>query len=118
MKVSSFERRKQRERYRLAQVNKTRMRLTVYRSNKNIYAQIIDDKEGKTIASASTIDKTIKSSQNQRCNIEAAKSIGKLIAERAKEKGVSSVYFDRGAYLYHGKIKALADAARESGLEF
>jgi large subunit ribosomal protein L18 len=92
-----------------------RPRLAVYRSVSHIYAQVIDDSEGKTIASASTVDKNAKTNGG---NVAAAKTIGKLVAERAKEKGVKSVVFDRGGYQYHGRIKALADAAREAGLEF
>ena len=94
---------------------KERPRLAVYRSVSHIYAQVIDDVEGKTLASASTVDKTAKTNGG---NVAAAKTIGKLVAERAKEKGVTKVVFDRGGYQYHGRIKALADAAREAGLEF
>lgn len=90
-------------------------RLNVFRSAKNIYAQIIDDVSGVTLASAST---TEKSFENYGGNKEAAKAIGKIIAERAKEKGISTVVFDRGGFLYHGRVKELADGARESGLEF
>ncbi len=91
-----------------------RPRLNVFRSLNHIYAQLIDDSQGVTIASASTVTAKLTTGGN----IEAAKEIGKLVAERAKEKGVSKVVFDRGGYLYHGRIKALADAAREAGLEF
>jgi|SRR6185437_7181295 len=94
---------------------KERPRLAVFRSVSHIYAQVIDDSEGKTIVSASTVDKDAKTNGG---NVAAAKTIGKLVAERAKEKGVKSVVFDRGGYQYHGRIKALADAAREAGLEF
>ncbi|PKR83130.1 50S ribosomal protein L18 [Heyndrickxia camelliae] len=93
-----------------------RPRLNVYRSNKNIYAQLIDDIQGVTLASASTLDKDLGLESTS--NVEAAKKVGELIAKRAVEKGVTSVVFDRGGYLYHGRIKALADAARENGLEF
>jgi large subunit ribosomal protein L18 len=92
-----------------------RPRLAVFRSVAHIYAQVIDDTEGKTIVSASSVDKGGKTNGG---NVAAAKSIGKLVAERAKEKGIKSVVFDRGGYQYHGRIKALADAAREAGLEF
>ncbi|HEX3880353.1 MAG TPA: 50S ribosomal protein L18 [Bryobacteraceae bacterium] len=92
-----------------------RPRLAVFRSVAHIYAQVIDDVEGKTLVSASTVDKNGKTNGG---NVAAAKSIGKLVAERAKEKGVKHVVFDRGGYQYHGRIKALADAAREAGLEF
>src|ERR1700677_2563286 len=94
---------------------KERPRLAVFRSVAHIYAQIIDDVEGRTLASASSVDKDGKTNGG---NVAAAKAIGKLVAERAKEKGVKSVVFDRGVYQYHGRIKALADAAREAGLEF
>jgi large subunit ribosomal protein L18 len=92
-----------------------RPRLAVFRSVAHIYAQVIDDIEGKTIVSASSVDKGGKTNGG---NVAAAKSIGKLVAERAREKGIKSVVFDRGGYQYHGRIKALADAAREAGLEF
>lgn len=92
-----------------------RPRLNVFRSNKHIYAQLIDDVKGVTLASASTLDKEVNVEGN---NLEAAKQIGELIAKRAVEKGYKSVVFDRGGYLYHGRIQALADAARENGLEF
>jgi len=93
-----------------------RPRLNVYRSLNHIYAQVIDDSSGKTIASASTSGK--KSGKKTGGNVASAKEIGKTIAQRAKEKGIKKVVFDRGGYLYHGRIKALADAAREAGLEF
>jgi large subunit ribosomal protein L18 len=92
-----------------------RPRLAVFRSVAHIYAQVIDDVAGKTLVSASSVDKGGKTDGG---NVAAAKSIGKLVAERAKEKGVKQVVFDRGGYQYHGRIKALADAAREAGLEF
>jgi large subunit ribosomal protein L18 len=92
-----------------------RPRLAVFRSVAHIYAQVIDDVQGQTLVSASSVDKTGKTSGG---NVAAAKAIGKLVAERAKEKGIKSVVFDRGGYQYHGRIKALADAAREAGLEF
>jgi len=93
-----------------------RPRLNVYRSLNHIYAQVIDDTSGKTIASASTSGK--KSGKKTGGNVASAKEIGKTIAQRAQEKGIKKVVFDRGGYLYHGRIKALADAAREAGLEF
>ncbi|MBS4175695.1 50S ribosomal protein L18 [Bacillus sp. FJAT-49736] len=93
-----------------------RPRLNVYRSNKNIYAQLIDDSQGVTLASASTLEKELN--LESASNVDAAKKVGELIAKRAVEKGFTSVVFDRGGYLYHGRIKALADAARENGLEF
>ncbi|MCI1576630.1 MAG: 50S ribosomal protein L18 [Weizmannia coagulans] len=93
-----------------------RPRLNIYRSNKNIYAQLIDDVNGVTLASASTLDKEL--SLESTGNVEAAQKVGELIAKRAMEKGIKEVVFDRGGYLYHGRIKALADAARENGLQF
>jgi len=93
-----------------------RPRLAVFRSLNHIYAQVIDDRTGHTLASASTAEKT--STTKSGGNIEAAKAIGKLVAERAKQAGVGAVVFDRGGFLYHGRVKALADAAREGGLEF
>ena len=93
-------------------------RLCVYRSNSHIYAQIIDDTKGVTLASASTLDKEIKGSVSVGSNIEAAKAVGKLIGERAIAKDIKDVVFDRGGYLYHGRVQALAEAAREAGLSF
>ena len=93
-------------------------RLCVYRSNAHIYAQIIDDEAQTTLASASTLDKEIKGSVSVGSNIEAAKAVGKLIAERAAAKDLKVVVFDRSGYLYHGRVQALAEAAREAGLEF
>ena len=95
-----------------------RPRLNVYRSLNHIYAQVIDDSSGMTLAAASTVQGRGKGSKKTGGNLASAKEIGKLIAERAKQKGVKKVVFDRGGYLYHGRIKALADAAREAGLEF
>jgi large subunit ribosomal protein L18 len=93
-----------------------RARLTVFRSSKHIYAQIIDDLKGATVAAASSLEKDMRAKTG--ANVDAAKAVGKLVAQRAIEKGVDSVVFDRGGYLYHGRIKALADAAREGGLKF
>jgi large subunit ribosomal protein L18 len=95
-----------------------RLRLSVFRSSKQIYAQLIDDVKGVTVASASSVEKTMREGRKNGANIDAAKAVGKLIADRAREKGVKDVVFDRGSYLYHGRIKALADAAREGGLNF
>ncbi|SRR5581483_1834241 len=95
-----------------------RPRLAVHFSGKNIYAQVIDDTAGTTIASANTTEKEFKSDKKTRANQATAQKIGKTVAERAKAKNISKVVFDRGGFLYHGKVKALADAARESGLEF
>ena len=98
--------------------NASRPRLCVYRSLKYMYAQVIDDSQGKTLASASTVEKEIRGDLKNTGNIEASKLLGKKIAERAKAKGIETVVFDRGGYLYHGCIKAVAEAARESGLKF
>lgn len=95
-----------------------RPRLNVFRSSKHIYAQIIDDNQGTTLVSASTLDNGVKDSIENGGNVEAARKVGQLIAERAKEKGIERVVFDRGGYLFHGRVQALAEAARESGLEF
>jgi large subunit ribosomal protein L18 len=95
-----------------------RLRLSVFRSSKHIYAQVIDDKKGRTVASASSLEKEMRGSLKTGANIEAAKVVGKRVAERAAAKGVKDVVFDRGGYLYHGRVKALADAAREGGLSF
>jgi len=95
-----------------------RPRLSVFRSSKNIYAQIIDDVAGATLASASTLEKDLKGSLKTGADVEAAKVVGKLLAERAKAAGVGQVVFDRGSYMYHGRVKALAEAAREGGLDF
>ena len=95
-----------------------RARLSVFRSSKHIYAQLIDDDKGVTLAAASTLEKPMREAGSKGADIAAAKAVGKLIAERAKEKGVKDVVFDRGGYLFHGRIKALADAAREGGLNF
>ncbi|AST94059.1 MULTISPECIES: 50S ribosomal protein L18 [Sutcliffiella] len=94
----------------------TRPRLNVFRSNQHIYAQLIDDTNSVTIVSASSVDKEL--SLENGGNVEAAQKVGELVAKRAVEKGIKSVVFDRGGYLYHGRVKALADAAREAGLEF
>ncbi len=93
-----------------------RARLTVFRSSKHIYAQVIDDLKGATVAAASSLEKDMRGKTG--ANVDAAKAVGQLVARRAIEKGVDSVVFDRGGYLYHGRIKALADAAREGGLQF
>jgi large subunit ribosomal protein L18 len=95
-----------------------RARLSVFRSSKHIYAQLIDDVKGTTLVAASSLEKPMRETTKSGANIAAAKAVGKLIAERAKEKGIKDVVFDRGGYLYHGRIKALADAARECGLNF
>jgi large subunit ribosomal protein L18 len=93
-------------------------RLSVFRSSKQIYAQIIDDAEGATLVAASSLEKDQRTALKTGATVEAAKVIGKLIAERASQKGIKEVVFDRGAYMYHGRVKALAESAREGGLNF
>lgn len=95
-----------------------RPRLNVFRSSQHIYAQLIEDVSGRTLAAASTLDKEVKDQLSSGGNVEAARVVGALIAKRAKEKGINKVVFDRGGYLYHGRVAALAEAAREAGLEF
>ena len=95
-----------------------RPRLAVFRSNQHIYAQIIDDTVGNTLVSASTLQKDVKAELEKTSNVEAAAYVGTVIAKKALEKGITTVVFDRGGYIFHGKVKALADAAREAGLEF
>ena len=111
-------RRRQRLRYQLRQKAIGRPRLSVFRSGKHIYAQIIDDAAGRTVAAASTLDKDLKAALKTGADKDAASAVGKLIAERSKAAGVVAVVFDRGSYLYHGRVKALAEAAREGGLDF
>jgi large subunit ribosomal protein L18 len=115
---SPTERRKARVRRALKAAANGRARLSVHRSSKHIYAQVIDDEKGVTIVSASSLEKAQREMGKTGADIEAAKVVGKLVAERATEKGIKTVVFDRGRYMYHGRIKALADAARESGLSF
>jgi large subunit ribosomal protein L18 len=115
---SLFERRRQRVRFSLKKKAAGRLRLSVFRSSKHIYAQVIDDAAGKTLVAASTLDKDLRGSIKTGADSSAAAEVGKLIAQRAVEAGVTAVVFDRGAYLYHGRVKALADAAREGGLSF
>jgi large subunit ribosomal protein L18 len=95
-----------------------RIRLVVHRTNQHIYAQVIDDSKGVTLAQSSTLEEGLAEGLKSTCNIEAAKKVGASIAKKAKEANVVAVVFDRGAFLYHGKVKALADAARENGLDF
>lgn len=112
------ERRKQRTRYQIKRKASDRVRLSVYRSGKNIYAQIIDDSKGVTLCSASTMEVDARKSLKTGADKSAATFVGKRIAERAKEKGITQVVFDRGGCVYHGRIAALAEAAREAGLDF
>jgi large subunit ribosomal protein L18 len=116
--LKGSERRKARVRKSIKARAYGRPRLSVHRSGKNIYAQIIDDASGRTLAAASTLDKDIKASAKNGATAEAAASVGKLIAERGVAAKVEEVIFDRGEYLYHGRVKALAEAAREAGLKF
>ena len=111
-------RRAARVRRRVKSVANGRPRLSVHRSSKNIYAQIIDDVAGNTLVAASTLDADLRKSLKTGADTEAAAAVGKLVAERASKAGVKEVVFDRGAFVYHGRIKALADAARESGVSF
>ena len=113
-----FARRQRRTRYALRQAGGGRPRLSVFRSGKHIYAQVIDDKKGATLAAASSLDEDVKGKLKTGADKSAAVEVGKLIAARAKAAGVEKVVFDRGAYLFHGRVKALADAAREGGLAF
>ena len=112
------ERRRERLRFSLRRKGGERPRLSVFRSGRHIYAQVIDDGAGRTLAAASSIEKTLRETLKTGADKNAAAAVGKLIAERAVAAGVSAVVFDRGAYLYHGRVKALADAARAEGLGF
>ena len=113
-----FERRKRRTRFQLRQKNRGRPRLSIFRSSKHIYAQVIDDEAGRTLAAASTLEKDLRAELKTGADRAAAERIGKLLAERAKAVGVDKVVFDRGGYRYHGRVKALADGARAGGLNF
>jgi large subunit ribosomal protein L18 len=112
------DRRRQRLRFQLRRKSNGRPRLSVFRSGKNIYAQVIDDGEGRTVAAASSLDKSLREALKTGADKAAATAVGKLLAERAIAAGIKQVVFDRGAYLYHGRVKALAEAAREGGLDF
>ena len=111
-------RRKGRVRGTLRQTAGGRARLSVFRSSKHIYAQVIDDRKGETLASASSLEKELRGTLKTGADIEAAKAVGKRLAERAASKGITDLVFDRGSYRYHGRVKALADAVREGGLKF
>jgi large subunit ribosomal protein L18 len=115
-KLSLFDRRRRRVRTTLRSRSGAKPRLSVHRSGRHIYAQVIDDSAGRTVAAASSLDKDLRG--NSGATRDAAAAVGRTVAERAKAAGVSSVVFDRGGYLFHGRVKALADAAREGGLEF
>jgi large subunit ribosomal protein L18 len=112
------ERRTAKVRRRIRRDANGRTRLSVFRSSKHIYAQLIDDVNGQTLVSASSLEKEMRSGLKTGADVNAAKAVGKLVAERATAKGIKDVVFDRGGYLYHGRVKALADAAREGGLNF
>jgi large subunit ribosomal protein L18 len=113
-----IQKRAARIRRQIKKVAGDRPRLSVHRTSKNIYVQVIDDSQGRTLAAASTLEKDLKGSLKTGADTAAAAAVGKLIAERAKKAGVQEVVFDRGPYIYHGRVKALADAAREGGLDF
>ena len=113
-----IKRRQGRVRGTLRRAASERKRLSVFRSSKHIYAQVIDDDQGVTLVAASSIEKSAREGLKTGASVAAAKTVGKLIAERAQEKGIKDVVFDRGSYLYHGRVKALAEAAREGGLNF
>ena len=112
------ERRRSRLRFQLRRKSAARPRLSVFRSGKHIYAQVIDDAAGRTVAAASSMDRALREALKTGADKDAAAAVGKLVAERALAAGVTAVVFDRGAYLYHGRVKALAEAAREGGLAF
>lgn len=113
-----FDRRKQRNRFQLRKKSTGRARLSVFRSGRNIYAQVIDDLKGLTVACAASNEKDLRAKLKNGSDKDAAVAVGKLVAERAKKAGIKDVVFDRGGYLFHGRVKALADAAREGGLNF
>jgi large subunit ribosomal protein L18 len=113
-----FERRKRRTRFKLARVTTDRPRLSVFRSKNHIYVQVIDDATQRTVASASTLEKVMREKLSSTSNVSAAEEVGKLVASRAVKAGIKEVVFDRGGYIYHGRVKALADAARSAGLSF
>jgi large subunit ribosomal protein L18 len=118
MAIDTFTRRKQRTRTQIRKRAGGRVRLSVHRSGKHIYAQLIDDGAGKTLAAASTLDKALRAELKSTASLDAAKAVGTLIAQRAKDAKVAQVVFDRGGYIFHGRVKALADAARAAGLSF
>jgi large subunit ribosomal protein L18 len=116
--MDALDRRKARVRRAIRAAANGRPRLSIFRSSKQIYAQVIDDERGTTLAAASSLEKDMRGKLKSGGNVDAAKEVGRLIAERASAAGVTSVVFDRSGYLYHGRVKALADAAREGGLSF
>jgi len=120
IKLTTQQRRKYRVRnkIRATAIKQERPRLSVHRTEMHMHVQVIDDKTGKTLASASTMDAAVKKGLKSTSNIDAAKAVGKAVADKAKKAGVTTVIFDRGSFLYHGRVKAVAEAAREAGLEF
>lgn len=120
IKLNTLQRRKYRVRnkIRATALKQARPRLSVHRTGMHMHVQVIDDAKGVTLASASTMDATVKKALKSTSNVEAAKAVGKAVAEKAKKAGVTQVIFDRGSFLYHGRVKAVAEAAREAGLEF
>lgn len=120
IKLTTQQRRKYRVRnkIRATAIKQERPRLSVHRTEMHMHVQVIDDKTGKTLASASTMDAAVKKGLKSTSNVEAAKAVGKAVADKAKKAGVTNVIFDRGSFLYHGRVKAVAEAAREAGLEF
>jgi large subunit ribosomal protein L18 len=113
-----FDRRQRRTRYNVKRLGNGKPRLSIFRSGKHVYAQVIDDLQGRTLAAASSLDKELRGSLKTGANTDAATAVGRAVAERAVKAGVSQVVFDRGGYFYHGRVKALAEAAREAGLKF
>jgi large subunit ribosomal protein L18 len=113
-----FERRKRRTRFNVKRLSKGKPRLSVFRSGRHVYAQVIDDEQGRTLAAASTLDKDLRGKLKTGADTEAAAAVGRAVAERAVKAGVLQVVFDRGGYNFHGRVKALAEAAREGGLKF
>ncbi len=117
-RLNAQQRRTQRVRRRIRLTAKGKPRLSIFRSGKHMYAQLIDDKVGQTLAAASTLDKDLRDKRKSGSTVDAAKAVGELIAARAKAKNVEQVVYDRGGFLYHGRVRALADAARAAGLKF
>jgi len=113
-----FDRRKRRTRFNVKRLGRGKPRLSIFRSGRHVYAQVIDDEQGRTLATASTVEKDLRGSLKTGADTAAAEAVGRAVAERAVKAGVSQVIFDRGGYNYHGRVKALAEAAREGGLKF
>jgi large subunit ribosomal protein L18 len=117
-KLTMRQRRRERLRFQLRRKAGGRLRLSIFRSSKHIYAQVIDDSEGRTLAAASSLDEGLRKDLKTGADKDAAAAVGKLVAERALAAGIKQVVFDRGSYIYHGRVRALAEAAREGGLDF